>query len=78
MSNLLVRYIKLMIAEALDARVPQQLVKADSEKDNEQNDTKKVDQDVNEFSGVGSIVGYSAPLGADPKLIGRKNNKRKK
>jgi len=78
MGNLLVRYIRLAVDEARDARVPQQLVTADSEKNSGKNDdSQEADQDVNEFSGVGSIAGYSAPLGMDPDRLGRKKNKRK-
>lgn len=79
MSNLLVRYIRLAVNEACNARVPQQLVKADSEKgDGSKDDSLEADQGVNEFSGVGSVAGYTGPLGADPDLLGRKKNKRKK
>lgn len=79
MGNLLVRYIRLAVDEARSARVPQQLVTADSEKNSGKNDdSQEADQGVNEFSGVGSIAGYSAPLGMDPDRLGRKNNKRKK
>ena len=71
------RYIRLAVDEARDARVPQQLVTADSDKDSGKDDSQEADQNVSEFSGVGSIAGYSAPLGMDPDLLGRKKNKRK-
>jgi len=80
MSNtLLMRYITLALAEAKLARVPNQLVAADSESgssNNDKEDEVTAVEDVNEFSGVGSIVGYSAPLGANPDTLGRKKNTR--
>jgi len=75
-NNLLVRYIKTVLESVKDARVPNQLLDApDSEKEK-----KDEVEDVNEFSGVGAIAGYTAPLGADPGAMGRKKNaaKRKK
>lgn len=35
----------------------------------------KEDSDINEFSGVGSIAGYTGPLGVNPDDLGRKKNK---
>ena len=64
------RYIRLALEEARLARVPQQLLSpdADSEDGSE-------DEDVNEYSGVGAIVGYSAPLGVNPDALGRQKNR---
>lgn len=74
--TLLKRYIRLALAEAHLARVPQQLLSPDQETDNRDED--EGEEDVNEFSGVGSIMGYSAPLGMDPDRLGRQKNRRKK
>jgi hypothetical protein len=74
MSNLLVRYIKLALAEAHLARVPQQLLSpTDSDEDKDDEGT----EEVNEFSGCGSVAGYVAPLGMDPDKLGRKKNKKR-
>lgn len=75
-TTLLKRYIRLALAEAHLARVPQQLLSPDQETDNRDED--EGEEDVNEFSGVGSIVGYSAPLGMDPDRLRRQKNRRKK
>lgn len=75
-TTLLKRYIRLALAEAHLARVPQQLLSPDQETDNRDED--EGEEDVNEFSGVGSIVGYSVPLGMDPDRLGRQKNRRKK
>lgn len=71
--QLLVRYLRMAVKEAKLARVPNQLVEPDSERDADEGA-----EDVNEFSGVGSIAGYSGPLGMDPDKLGRKKNARKK
>ena len=71
--QLLVRYLRMAVAEAKLARVPNQLVEPDSERDKDE-----AAEDVNEFSGVGSIAGYGGPLGMDPDKLGRKKNARRK
>lgn len=76
MSNLLRRYIKEAVAEAKLARVPNQLISPD-EKEESGNEDETV-ENVNEFSGVGAIAGYSGPLGVNPDKLGRKKNSRKK
>lgn len=62
MSNLLMRYIRLAVREEHSARVPNQLVSADSGNEGDEN----VEQELDEFCGVGGggIVGYNASLGA--------------
>lgn len=72
--KLLVRYIKEAIAETKLARVPNQLLSPKEESG--KNDDEAV-ENVNEFSGVGSIAGYTAPLGMDPDELGRKKNSHK-
>lgn len=67
---LLMRYIQMALAEAHPARVPQQLL---SPTDSEEGSQDEV-ENVQEFSGVGAIMGYSAPLGMDPDKLGRKKN----
>lgn len=73
--QLLVRYLRMAVAEAKEARVPNQLVEPDSD---DAKDEVSADEQVYEFSGVGSIAGYTAPLGMDPDKLGRKKNSRKK
>jgi hypothetical protein len=74
--QLLVRYLRMAVKEAHDARVPNQLVST-SDQDGERNEDE---EDVNEFSGVGGggLQGFSAPLGMDPNDLGRKKNKPKR
>lgn len=74
MSQLLMRYIRLALEEARLARVPQQLISPDSDESDSKTEIGK-DENVNEFSGVGAIVGYSAPLGVDPDQLGRQKNR---
>jgi len=68
--TLLMRYIRLTLDEAHLARVPQQLM---SPTDSEEGSEDEA-ENVQEFSGVGAIMGYSAPLGMDPDKLGRKKN----
>lgn len=68
--SLLELFVRLTVEQHL-ARVPNQLVSDDDDEWSED------DNDVNEFSGVGSIAGYTAPLGMDPDLLGRKKNKKR-
>lgn len=69
MKRLLSRYIRLVIESTFtkDARVPSQLIDADSGEES--------GDDVNEFSGVGAIAGFTAPLGMS---AGDLNGKKKK
>lgn len=73
--SLLERYIRMVVVETKLARVPNQLLPPTEEKGQEDDEA---DESVNEFSGVGAIAGYSAPLGMDPDKLGRKKNSRKK
>jgi hypothetical protein len=73
MSKLLEEFIRLAVREVHLARVPNQLVTADTEKEERDEDGA-----MDEFSGVGSIAGYTGPLGADPDSLGRKKNKPRK
>ncbi len=83
--SLLIRYIRLALAEVKIARVPNQLISPKEEKGNrdDENYGEEVEEDainVNEFSSCagGNIMGYSGPLGIDPDKLGRKKNKRRK
>jgi len=74
-AKLLKRYIQEAVAEAKLARVPNQLMAPEKEESGNEDETV---ENVNEFSGVGAIAGYSGPLGMDPDRLGRKKNSRKK
>ena len=73
--SLLVKYIQAAVIEAKLARVPNQLMAPEKEESGNEDETV---ESVNEFSGVGAIAGYTAPLGMDPDKLGRKKNSRKK
>jgi hypothetical protein len=73
--TLITQYVKLFLEETRLARVPQQLISPN--KDNEETDEVEEAENVNEFSGVGAVAGYSAPLGMNPDKLGRKKNKTK-
>ena len=85
MSNLLLKnYVRLLIeTEDPQARVPNQLLnpktlaKKRKEKSNNRKKKKQKEQDVNEFSGVGAIAGYTAPLGASSDDMGAEHGKKK-
>ncbi len=77
-NNLLIRYIRMAMAEANLARVPNQLSSPEKKEGGRGNEEEGTDENVNEFSGVGAIAGYSAPLGMDPDRLGRKKNSRKR
>ncbi len=76
--RLLVQYIKLCVAEAHEARVPNQLLSGEG------SGTKEEVEDVNEFAaagggnaiGTGGLQGFNAPLGAAPQR--KKQKKRRK
>lgn len=68
--SLLVAYIREAVKEAHLARVPNQLLPADSVEGE-----RDEDEVVDEFAGVGGIAGYTGPLGMDPDKLGRKKNK---
>ena len=65
--SILVRYIRMLIAEEHNARVPNQLIDPEDEEEQE---------DINEFCGAGgggnsvgsgNIMGYSGPFGSSSK-----------
>lgn len=66
----------MLLDEVHSARVPNQLISPDE--DSGPKDEDEAVENVNEFSGVGAIAGYSGPLGMDPDKLGRKKNSRKK
>jgi hypothetical protein len=75
--QLLQAYIRMAVAEAHLARVPNQLVSDNGEEGSED----AGQEDVNEFSGAGAgggLQGFTAPLGMDPNSLGRKKNKPKR
>lgn len=72
MGNLLMEYIRLALREARLARVPQQLMPLSTESGTEEDGNE---ENVQEFSGVGAIAGYTAPLGMSPDRLGRKKNR---
>lgn len=65
----------MMVKEARDARVPQQLL-SPTEDSGEKGSENEV-EDVVEFAAVGaaSVAGYTAPLGMSPDAVGRKKNR---
>jgi hypothetical protein len=71
---LLMRYVKMVLESAKDARVPNQLV-GNEESESDKKDKK---QDVDEFSGVGAIAGFTGPLGMNPDDMGRNKNSPRK
>lgn len=75
MSKLLADYIKLAVAEAARAGVPQQLL---SDQESGTRAEEMGDEKMDEFSGVGAIAGYTAPLGASPDDMGRRKNAKKR
>lgn len=74
MGNLLMEYIRLALHEARLARVPKQLLPLPTENGTEEDGTEE-QENVQEFSGVGAIAGYTGPLGMSPDKLGRKKNK---
>ena len=73
-TNLLMRYIREVVESHL-ARVPDQLVSDDRQGGSGE---RAEDESMDEFAGVGSISGYTAPAGEDPDRLGRKKNKTRK
>ena len=57
-------YIRMALDEVNSARVPQQLLPNDVEK-TENGNEEESDKNIDEYSGVGSIMGYMAPLGVE-------------
>jgi hypothetical protein len=72
---LLAKFIKLAIEEAHSARVPQQLLQPSDKEEGQGSDEE---QDVQEFSGVGAVAGFTAPLGSGPFGDAKASSKRKK
>lgn len=74
--NLLEEFIRLVLKESSLARVPNQLLSPDGEGNEEKGEPEEVEAaPVHEFSGVGSIIGYSLPLGMNPDDAGRQKNR---
>ena len=67
---LLARYIRLVL-ETRNARVPTQLLDPEGSEEEGKDEV----EDVNEFSGVGAVAGYTAPLGMSPDDLGRKKSR---
>lgn len=72
--KLLKEYVRFVLESAKDARVPNQLV------GNEGTDQEDDDEaeDVKEFSGVGAIAGFTAPLGYSAEDMQPNSSKKKK
>jgi len=73
-------YIKLLIAEILEENRPaaQQLVRQDHGKRSLKKKDAEEDEEIQEFSGVGAIQGFTLPLGMSPDSPIRGSKKRKK
>lgn len=69
---MLEKFIRMVLAENPDARVPTQLLSPDDVKGQE--DRGHEEEGIEEFSGVGAIAGYTLPLGMNPDAAGRRNN----
>ena len=63
--------------EARQARVPNQLISPDDVNDEEGEGLEPVEQ-VQEYNTTANIMGYSAPLGMNPNMLGRLKNRGKK
>jgi hypothetical protein len=73
MSGLLIDYIRLALRETRLARVPQQLQPVPREDGTEEDGNDE--ENVQEFSGIASVAGYTGPLGMSPDKLGRKKNR---
>ncbi len=75
MSDLLKRYIRMVVKEGELARVPNQLLSPEDHEGEEEG--MKAGDVQQEFSSVGSgaIMGYSLPLGMNPDAAGRQKNR---
>lgn len=71
--KLLEEFIRLALQETPLARVPNQLMTFDGEPA-EKGEPEEVDAEQVQEMGVGSIMGYSLPLGMDPDDAGRQKN----
>jgi len=75
------RYIKMIVREERQARVPQQLLSKDleTEKTNKDGNDGNKEESLDEYSGVGSIMGYVAPLGVsvDNRMSATKKKKKR-
>ena len=79
-NTLLKQYIMMLVAEARNANVPNQLLAPNGNSEEESVDGQEdmeEDDGLKEFSAVGAIAGYTAPLGMSGDALGRKKNKRK-
>ena len=77
MNELLIEYVRLMLAEDKDARVPDQLIDPE-DVDGRTNEDEEDVEELDEFSGCGGITGYTGPLGISGDALGRRKNKGKK
>jgi hypothetical protein len=81
--SLLARYIKEILDEAQNSRVPTQLLSKKSNDDPTKDDSecgKEDKEEIDEENVVGNIAGFMAPLGAsseDMKGPGQKKTKKK-
>jgi len=74
-AKLLRHYIRLVVSETHMARVPDQLVSDDGTGQKRDQGDEESGEEMDEFCGVGAVVGYTGPLGADPDTLGRKKNR---
>lgn len=73
-------YIRILVSEILEENRPaaQQLVRQDHGKRSIKKKDADEDEELEEFSGVGAIQGFTLPLGMSPDSPIMGSNKRKK
>ena len=79
-AKLLEEFIKMIVSENPLARVPTQLLPPETsgqKSGHKRNKEVEVHEEENleEFSGVGAIAGYTLPLGMNPDAAGRRKNR---
>lgn len=80
MSTLLKRYIREILSEIQDYRVPTQLLSPETGEKVKQDETEDEDmeKEIDEMSmGAGGVAGYTAPLGMSGDDLRKSNKKRK-
>ena len=78
MNTLLKRYIKEILAEMQDYRVPTQLISKDTGNKVKSKESEEEDTEMDEMSmSAGGIAGFTAPLGMSGDDLRKKGKKKK-